>query len=143
MWSFDMRGFYFIRCFSGHLTHGFFPAICALLLHCQYLRMDNMCYCQYFCTEKRVLRKKHDCLPPSHPAHCYTEDILPFIAEVLSIGNICRNRSDGPCVPTILLYDTLRTGSFPGVKQPRRVLKHPLTFSAEVQERVDALSVSS
>jgi hypothetical protein len=32
---------------------------------------------------------------------------------------------------------TMGTGSFPGVKQPRRGVDHPTTSSAEVKERVE------
>ena len=37
---------------------------------------------------------------------------------------------------------TMRTGSYPGVKQPGRGVDHPPTFSAEVEGRVELYSCS-
>ena len=40
-------------------------------------------------------------------------------------------------------YHTMGTGSFPGVKRPRRGVDHPITSSAEVKERVELFLCSS
>jgi hypothetical protein len=50
-------------------------------------------------------------------------------------GKNFRTRPDRPWVPPSLLYS--QYGVFPGVKQPRRGVDHPLASSAEVKVRVE------
>jgi hypothetical protein len=50
-------------------------------------------------------------------------------------GKIFRTRPDRPWGPRTSY--TMGTGSFPGVKLPRRDVDHPHPSSAEVKERVE------
>ena len=50
-------------------------------------------------------------------------------------GEIFRTRPDRPWAHPASY--TMGTGSFPGVKQPGRGADHPLSSSAEVEERVE------